>query len=82
MADTAAPPQAPAVQTAAPAAESEQEPGGLDWGKIIDAAGLVAAGILVVIVADILTDGRVISRRLFRRPQQETGEQVEPANVE
>lgn len=35
----------------------------------MDTAGLIAGVILVVIVADILTDGRVISRRLRGKPK-------------
>lgn len=37
-----------------------------DWGRLIDAAGIVAGILLVLIAADIWTDGRVISRRLHR----------------
>lgn len=40
--------------------------GGLDWGRVLDAAGIVAGLLLAVIVADIWTDGRLISRRLHR----------------
>lgn len=46
-----------ATATAEPAAE----PGG--W-EIMDTLGLIAAIFLVAIVADILSDGRLISRRL------------------
>lgn len=73
MADTAAPqaPAAPPAQTApaAPAAETD-EPAGINWGRVIDGAGILAAGILVLIVADIFSDGRLISRRLLRNREQ------------
>ena len=36
----------------------------------LDTAGLIAAVLLVVIVADIATDGRLVSRRLRPRPPQ------------
>ena len=50
---------------------------GLDWGRILDAAGIVAGLLLAVIVADIWTDGRLISRRL-RRNGGEPVERDEP----
>ena len=54
--DTAAPP------AAAPAApEADDQPRGWDW---LDTAGLIAGVVLIVILADIFTDGRVISRHL------------------
>lgn len=37
-----------------------------DWGRVLDGLGIVAGVILVVIVADIVSDGRLISRRLHR----------------
>lgn len=42
-----------------------------DWGRILDAAGIIAGIALIVIVIDIWTDGRVISRRLHREPEPE-----------
>lgn len=62
-----APPADPAEETA--------EPGAGGWGRALDAAGIAAGVLLVVIVADIWTDGRLISRRLARarRPPQEGG---------
>jgi len=71
MAETAAP-QAPAAPPAAPpAASGETEaPPAFDWGRVIDGAGICAAVILVVIVADIFSDGRLISRRLMRSREQ------------
>lgn len=57
-------PETPA-KTAEPAAP-DAEPGG--WGAM-DTAGLIAGVILIFIVADILTDGRVISRRLRGQPK-------------
>lgn len=38
-----------------------------NWGRVLDAAGVGACIILGLIVADILTDGRLISRRLRRK---------------
>lgn len=68
MAETAAP-QAPAAVPAtappAPAAapgETEQ-PAGINWGRIVDGAGICAAVILAVIVADIFSDGRLMRNR-------------------
>lgn len=52
-----------------PAPEAEQS----GWGAM-DTLGLIAGCILVVIVADILTDGRVISRRLRGQPKQPEAE--------
>ena len=63
MADTPAPP-APAADT-----ESEQDQP-RDWGRVLDAAGIAAGVVLVVIVADIVSDGRVISRRLVQMRQR------------
>lgn len=61
-------PETPA-KTTEPAPDAE--PGG--WGAM-DTLGLIAGCILVVIVADILTDGRVISRRLRGQPKQPEAE--------
>lgn len=59
MADTAV---TPAADTAEP---EQSEP--RDWGRVLDVAGGIAAVVLVIIVADIVSDGRVISRRLQQR---------------
>lgn len=74
MTDTpgvAAPPAPAAPDTtaagAAPGDDSTDgplEPRGFSW---LDAAGIIAGAALLVMVADILTDGRLISRRLMRR---------------
>lgn len=50
---------------------AEDQGGG--WGAM-DTAGLIAGVILIFIVADILTDGRVISRRLRGQPKQPEAE--------
>ena len=53
------------TETAAPATpETDDQPRGWDW---LDTAGLIAGAVLIVILADIFTDGRVISRRLGSR---------------
>lgn len=52
---------------------TEEAPKGWD---ALDTAGLIAAAILVVILADILSDGRLVSRRLRPRPPQPADEQV------
>lgn len=46
--------------------EAGTEPGGRDWGRALDAAGVIAGVLLLVIVADIWSDGRLVSRRLLR----------------
>jgi hypothetical protein len=38
-----------------------------DWGRLLDAAGFIAGVLLIAICADILTSGRLISRRLQGR---------------
>lgn len=68
MADTQA--------SAAPAADGDQadnqdESGG-GWGRVLDTAGILAGAVLVVIVIDIFSDGRLISRRLRREPGPDT----------
>jgi hypothetical protein len=50
-----------------------------DWGRLLDAAGIIAGCLLVAIVADILSDGRLISRRLARRPPSEDNPGDSPA---
>ena len=42
-----------------------------DWGRLLDAAGIIAGVLLIVIVADIWTDGRLISQYLHRRGGEE-----------
>lgn len=42
-------------------AEPDEQPSGWD---AMDTLGLIAAAVLIVIVADIVSDGRLISRRL------------------
>lgn len=44
-----------------------EEPPGRDWGQVLDAAGIAAGVVLVLIVVDILTDGKLVSRRLHRK---------------
>jgi hypothetical protein len=51
----------PSPDADAPPAGSSEPP---DWGRLLDAAGIIAGILLIVIVADIWTDGRLISRRL------------------
>jgi hypothetical protein len=61
---------------AAPEAETG-EPRGWDAGRVLDWAGGVAAVVLLVIVIDIWSDGRLISARLRRqaeRPEETPGE--------
>lgn len=53
------------TETPAPAAEEQDAPKGWDT---FDTLGVIAGVLLVAIVADILTDGRLISRRLRPRP--------------
>lgn len=61
-------PQAPAASQAPPAtpAAGPAEGGGRDWGIVLDIGGLVAGAVVVFVVADILTDGKLSAR--FRRP--------------
>ncbi len=51
--------------------QPDDKPDGWGW---MDTAGIIAGGLLIVIVADILTDGRLVSRRLRRRPAQPEAE--------
>jgi hypothetical protein len=44
----------------------------------LDTAGLCAGILLAVILADILTDGRLISRRLRPRPPQPAADEQVP----
>lgn len=61
-----------------PGADTEPAHGeARDWGRVLDIAGIAAGVVLVFIVADILSDGRLISRRLPWAPRQE-GETGEP----
>jgi hypothetical protein len=73
MADTLA---APAETLAADPDPVSDEPGGVNWGRVLDAAGIAAGILLVLIVADVWTEGRFISRRLIRQPPAPDGEQV------
>lgn len=51
---------------------------GVNWGRVLDAAGILAGVFLILIVADIWSDGRLISRRLLRgREQQEPAPDAE-----
>ncbi len=63
-------------ETPAPPTETAAETEG-GWGWL-DTAGLIAGCILIAIVADILTDGRLISRRLHSRPPQPAEQQETP----
>lgn len=54
----------PAQTPAAPAADDDDQGDG--WGRALDVAGIVAAGALVIILLDIWTDGKFISRWLGR----------------
>lgn len=56
----------------APGQDAETEPAGINWGRVLDVAGIGAGVVLVFIVADIVTDGRLISRRLQRRRGDDT----------
>jgi hypothetical protein len=55
------------------AAPAEDAPAPRDWGRALDVAGVLAGVVLAVIVADILTDGRLVSRRLHK-PKGDAGE--------
>lgn len=48
--------------TPGPEADASDDRG---LGRFLDAAGIIAGIALVVMVIDVLTDGRLISRRLF-----------------
>lgn len=54
-----------------PGTAAGESPG---WGRALDVAGVTAGVILVLIVADILTDGKLISRRLHRPGGGEAGD--------
>jgi hypothetical protein len=60
----------PVADTESPAAEAR------DWGRALDIAGIIAGVFLIAIIADIWSDGKLISRHLLRKPPG--GEQVEP----
>jgi hypothetical protein len=64
-------PQPSAAPPAAGEQTPDQEDTGGGWGRALDAAGVLAGVILVVIVVDIFSDGRLISRRLRRDPDPE-----------
>jgi len=59
---------------AAPPATDGDGAGAPDWGRLLDAAGIVAGVILLVILADIWTDGRLVSRHLRPRGEGDTGD--------
>jgi len=61
------------VEAPAPPLEDDSERSG--WGRVMDAAGILAGLLLLVIVADIWSDGRLVSRRLMRN--REAGGEVE-----
>ena len=67
MADLTAGP-APAAGTGDPPGEAR------DWGRALDAAGIIAGIFLALIVADIWTDGKLISRRLLGRGKDTPGD--------
>lgn len=52
------------------------------WGRALDAAGVVAGVVLVAIIVDIWTDGRLISRRLGRRDDDDDQAEQVPAETE
>lgn len=56
-----------------PAPEADETPAGWNW---VDTCGIIAGVVLVVILVDVFTDGRLISRRLKGRPQQPAPEEV------
>lgn len=58
----------PSTETPAKPADPPAEDQGGGWGAM-DTLGVIAGILLAVIVADILTDGRVISRRLRGQPK-------------
>lgn len=61
-----------------PPAETE----GRSWGILLDVAGLIAAALLVVIVFDIWSDGRISGRLAARKqpqPQPEGTDGAGPA---
>jgi hypothetical protein len=53
---------------------------GLNWGRVLDVAGLVAAGVLIVILVDIVSDGRFLSARLRRRGPGPDGQEGPPSD--
>lgn len=78
MADTTSAPGTGTGEQGAEGAEDEQP----RWGRALDAAGVVAGVILVAIVIDIWTDGRLISRRLGRRGGDDDDQEPVPAETE
>lgn len=70
-------------QQAAPAdgQDGEQESGGGWGGRVLDAVGVVAGVALVIMAADILSDGRLISRRLRRRAENTQDDQAADADT-
>ena len=61
------------ADTATPEADTT-EPAERDWGRLLDTAGIIAAILLAVIVIDIATDGKLISRRLHKPPEGQVDE--------
>ena len=51
----------------------ETAPDTWNW---VDTCGIIAGVVLVVILIDVFTDGRLVSRRLKARPVQPAPEQV------
>jgi hypothetical protein len=62
---------------ASPAGDGDNDDG-FRWGRVLDAAGAVAGVLLIVICADILTDGRLISRRIMARRPPAPAPEPEP----
>lgn len=56
------------VKTPAPPSPEADKDGGGNGPSWVDYAGIAAAVILLVILADVFSGGRVITRRLTRRP--------------
>lgn len=63
------------TETPARTAEPDEQASGWD---AMDTLGIIAGVVLVVIVADIVSDGRLISRRLRSRGQQPQEPASEP----
>lgn len=58
---------ADSAESPGPGADTSPEGEARDWGRLLDAAGIIAGILLAVIVVDIATEGRLISRRLHRK---------------
>jgi len=57
-------PEGPGPADAGASGAAGDDPG---RGRLLDVAGVIAGVLLIVIVADILSDGRLVSRHLHRR---------------